>query len=102
MTEPPGGGARRVTPAPEALAAHLDGEAGVLHVGTERDFQLKGTGAIIWGGVGEGRDRGGIVDRLCAEFEVSRDAAAAEVTRLFGELEANALVRPVAAEADPA
>ena len=59
----------------EVLAAHLQDEAVLLHVGTKRYFRLNATGAWIWKGIERGLSRGQIVDDLCETFEIERDAA---------------------------
>lgn len=85
-------------PSPDAMAADLEGEAVLLHLGTRRYFRLNETAAAVWAlleeGVGEPE---ALAARLCDRFEVERDLAGSEVARLLEELEARGLVQRVEA-----
>ena len=70
----------------EVLAAHLQGEAVLLHMDTKEYFRLNATAACVWKGLERGLDRQGLVDELCASFEVEPATAAEELDRLLGEL----------------
>ena len=70
----------------EVLAAHLEGEAVLLHMDTKEYFRLNATAACVWKGLERGLDRQGLVDELCANFEVEPGPAADELDRLLGEL----------------
>ena len=70
----------------DVLAAHLEGEAVLLHMDTKEYFRLNATAACVWKGLERGLDRQGLVDELCANFEVEPEAAAAELDRLLREL----------------
>lgn len=76
----------------EVLAAHLEGEAVLLHMDTKDYFRLNATAACVWKGLERGLDREALVDELCAGFEVEREQAAAELNRLLGELEQRRLI----------
>jgi hypothetical protein len=76
----------------EVLAAHLQGEAVLLHMETKEYFRLNATAACVWKGLERGLDRQGLVDELCAGFEVDPDTAAEELDRLLGELRQRHLV----------
>ena len=82
----------RYTASPDVLAAHLDGEAVLLHMETKDYFRLNATAACVWKGLERGLDRQGLVDELCANFEVEPAAAGEELDRLLGELKARSLV----------
>jgi len=81
------------SPSTDAIAAQLEGEAVLLHLGTKRYFRLNETAAEVWAaleaGVGDPR---GLTDWLCERFDVTPEEAGAEVVRLLGELEARGLV----------
>jgi hypothetical protein len=70
----------------DVLAAHLEGEAVLLHMDTKEYFRLNATAACVWKGLERGLDRQGLVDELCANFEVEPGPAAEELDRLLGEL----------------
>ena len=76
----------------EVLAAHLEGEAVLLHMDTKDYFRLNATAACVWKGLERGMDRDALVDELCAHFEVEPGSAAAELDRLLGELEERRLI----------
>jgi hypothetical protein len=83
----------------EVLAAHLDGEAVLLHMDTKAYYRLNATAAAVFRALERGLGRAAIVDELCATFEVERDEAALEVERLLGELAERGLVAPAPEDA---
>lgn len=78
----------------DVLAAHLDGEAVLLHMDTKNYFRLNATAAHVFRGLERGLGRDALLDGLCAEFDVERDVAAAELDRLLGDLAARGLLAP--------
>lgn len=76
----------------DVLAAHLDGEAVLLHMDTKNYYRLNATAAHVFRGLERGLGREALLDGLCAEFEVERDTAAAELDRLLGELSERGLL----------
>ena len=78
----------------DVLAAHLDGEAVLLHMDTKNYFRLNATAAHVFRGLERGLGREALLDSLCAEFDVERDTAAGELDRLLDELAARGLLAP--------
>ncbi len=78
----------------DVLAAHLDGEAVLLHMDTKNYYRLNATAAHVFRGLERGLDREALLDGLCTEFEVEREVAGAELDRLLGELSERGLVSP--------
>lgn len=78
----------------DVLAAHLDGEAVLLHMDTKNYFRLNATAAHVFRGLERGLGREALLDGLCAEFDVERDTAAGELDRLLDELAARGLLAP--------
>jgi Coenzyme PQQ synthesis protein D (PqqD) len=78
----------------DVLAAHLDGEAVLLHMDTKNYYRLNATAAHVFRGLERGLGREALLDGLCAEFEVERGLAAAELDRLLDELAGRGLVAP--------
>jgi hypothetical protein len=76
----------------DVLAAHLEGEAVLLHMDTKDYFRLNATAACVWKGLERGLDHDALVNELCANFEVEPPAAAAELDRLLAELEQRRLI----------
>jgi hypothetical protein len=82
----------RYTVPADVLTAHLEGEAVLLHMDTKDYFRLNATAACVWKGLERGLDRQGLVDELCANFEVEPAAAGEELDRLLAELKERHLV----------
>jgi hypothetical protein len=78
----------------EVLAAHLEGEAVLLHMDTKDYFRLNATAACAWKGLERGMDRDALIGELCGSFEVDEQAAGQELDRLLEELEARRLIVP--------
>lgn len=76
----------------DVLAAHLDGEAVLLHMDTKNYYRLNATAAHVFRGLERGLGRDALLDGLCAEFDVEREVAALELDRLLNELSARGLV----------
>jgi Coenzyme PQQ synthesis protein D (PqqD) len=76
----------------DVLAAHLEGEAVLLHMDTKDYFRLNATAACVWKGLERGMDRQALVDELCANFEVEPHEAREELDRLLAELEQRRLI----------
>ncbi|HEX2210114.1 MAG TPA: PqqD family protein [Longimicrobium sp.] len=83
----------------DVLAAHLEGEAVLLHMDTKNYYRLNATAAAIYKGLERGLGRDALVDDLCAHFDVERETAAAEVDRLLADLAERGLVTPGGGEA---
>ena len=78
----------------DVLAAHLDGEAVLLHMNTKNYFRLNATAAHVFRGLERGLGREALLDGLCAEFDVERDTAAGELDRLLNDLAERGLLAP--------
>ena len=78
----------------DVLAAHLEGEAVLLHMDTKNYYRLNATAARVYRGLERGLGREALLDDLCGAFEVDRATAAAEVDRLMDDLAARGLLSP--------
>jgi hypothetical protein len=87
--------ADRLKPAPDVLARRLPGGAVLVHMRTNRIFELNETGARIWELLHEGLDQQGLLTRLLEEFDVDADRAAAEVEAVLGQLGREGLVSTI-------
>jgi hypothetical protein len=83
----------------DVLAAHLDGEAVLLHMDTKNYYRLNATAAHVFRGLERGLGREALLDGLCAEFDVARETAAAELDRLLDELAERGLLAAAASDA---
>ena len=85
------------SPSTDAIAAQLEGEAVLLHLGTRQYFRLNETAAEVWAALEAGvGDPPGLTDWLCERFDVTPEEAGAEVARLLAELEERGLVTAAA------
>jgi len=73
-------------PNPEVIAKRLDQAAVLVHIPTNRIFELNETGTRIWELLGEGLDPNGIVRQLREEFDVEHGWAADEVRSFLEQL----------------
>ncbi len=77
----------QLRPNPDVLIQKLpDGEAVLLHMGTEVYFGLNPTGARFWEVLVETADVEAAVSRLLAEFEVDEKRLRADLEELVGKL----------------
>lgn len=81
-------------PAQEALVAHLDGDAVVLHSGTHEYFRLNETAQVIWKQLENDETIEDVVAHLTENFDVSPDDARAEIEQLLNQLLDARLVVP--------
>ena len=78
--------ATRYTVPDEVLAAHLEGEAVLLHMDTKDYYRLNATAACVWKGLERGMDREALVGELVSTFDVEPGTAAEAVDQLLGDL----------------
>ena len=82
-------------PAPEVLARRLPGGAVLVHMRTNRIFELNETGARIWELLSEGLDQQTLLNRLVEEFDVDSERAAKEVAAVLDQLGREGLVNAI-------
>ena len=77
---------RRLRPSPHVVSSRL-GDAGVLvHLETNRIFEVNATGLRIWELAGEGQTLAAIEQTLQEEFDVAPDRLRVEIAALVDEL----------------
>lgn len=85
----------RFEPSPHVSAQRLDDETMVLvHLQTDRIYELNRTGARLWELLENGHDSVQVRSVLLREFVVDEPVLDAEVARLLDELAAENLVIP--------
>jgi hypothetical protein len=83
------------------LAAKLQDEVVLLHLGTKDYFRLNETASVAWHGFERRCTEAEIVDLLCEAFTIERAAAEAALRTLIADLEGRALIaRAVGPEPD--
>lgn len=82
----------RYTASPDVLAAHLEGEAVLLHMESKDYFRLNDTAAWVWKGLERGMDRAALLRSLLERYEIDAPAAEIELDRLLEELRARGLI----------
>ena len=83
---------RRIRQSPEVVSSRL-GDAGVLvHLKTNRIFEVNATGLRIWELAGSGRTLADIREALQDEFEVQPERLREELLALVAELAREGLV----------
>ena len=70
----------------QAHCARLGDQVIVADMRSGRYFGLDDVGAVVWALIEERATRGAIVDRVHAEYEVSRDVLERDVDRLLDDL----------------
>ena len=76
----------------QAHYARMGNQIVVADMGSGRYFGLDDIGALVWALIGERATRGAIVDRVHAEYDVSRDVLERDVDRLLDDLVQRRLV----------
>ncbi len=82
----------RFRPSPEVIAQSLGGELVLLHLGTERFYELNPTTARLWELLCAGHDAAQIREQLLREFEVDPEQLAGEVRAILASLRDEDLV----------
>lgn len=82
----------RLTPLPHVVAAAQGGRTVLLDVERGRYYTLDEIGGRIWGMLGEGTSRAGIVEALRREYDVEASRVEADVAALLGQLRGAGLV----------
>ena len=86
MSIPASGGMAPGLPNPDVIAKRLDQTCVLVHIPTNRIFELNETGSRVWEMIGESLGTDQIVQRLADEFDVEEAQAADEVNELLTRL----------------
>lgn len=78
---------------PDLVAADIDGDVVMLDVERGEYFGIGGIGPRIWELLDQPTTMAGIVDTICAEYDVDAGTCRADVERFLGELRQADLVR---------
>jgi len=83
----------RVHPDPNVLARRVGDEIVLVHLESNRVFELNRTAAFLWDVLAAGSTRAGLEEQLAREFDVERDELAREIDALLGQFAAERLIR---------
>jgi hypothetical protein len=78
---------------PDAVANRMGDQIVVVHVGTDRIFELNSTAARIWDLLSEGRDRNEIQRLVSQEFNVSETLASRQIEELLSSLVSENIIK---------
>jgi Coenzyme PQQ synthesis protein D (PqqD) len=77
---------------PETVANRMGEQMVLVHLGTDRIFELNSSAARIWDLLVEGRDQQEIERSLCEEFKISKDLANQQTNELLTSLIAEKII----------
>jgi hypothetical protein len=77
---------------PDALANRIGNQIVVVHLHTDRIFELNETGSRIWELLAEGRNRLEIENLLKEEFQITESLITNEIDQLLASLTAESLI----------
>ena len=81
-------------PSPDVIARRLDRTGVLVHLATNRIFELNETGIRIWELIAEGHSSDAILARLLDEFEIDRAQAATELQACLDRFQREGLLAP--------
>ena len=76
----------------DLLSVEMDGDLVMMSIDSGNYFGVSGIGPHIWQMLETPRNFGEIVDGVCAEYEVDRETAAADLTLFLGTLSENGMI----------
>ena len=82
----------RARAAEDVVVERMEGSSILIHLATNRMFELNETGTRFWDLLVEGHDVGWIKERLLLEYDVDAPTLDREVDDLLARLEAERLV----------
>ena len=74
----------RVRPDPNVLAKRVDDEIVLVHLETNRIYELNRTAAFLWDALAAGATQAELEERLALEFDVERESSPARSTNCSG------------------
>jgi hypothetical protein len=84
--------AAKLRPSPDVIARNVGTSAVLIHLDSNRIFELNATGSRVWTLLEEGLDRDAICARLHAEFDSSPEDVNREVDELLSELKRERII----------
>ena len=81
-----------VRPDPNVLAKRVDDEIVLVHLETNRIYELNRTASFLWDALAAGSTRAGLEEQLALEFDVQRDELAREIDELLEQFTSERLI----------
>jgi hypothetical protein len=88
------GGGKGWSPGEDVVADFAGDRLVLIHLATNRIFELNPTGSRVWELLRDGEDEDGMVRRMLEEFDVPEDQLRDEIRSVIGRLVAENLVVP--------
>jgi hypothetical protein len=82
----------RVRPDPNVLAKRVDDEIVLVHLETNRIYELNRTAAFLWDALGAASTQAELEERLALEFDVDPEELADEIDELLRQLTSERLI----------
>jgi hypothetical protein len=82
----------RVRPDPNVLAKRVDDEIVLVHLETNRIYELNRTASFLWDALAAGATQAELEQQLALEFDVEREQLAREVDELLRGLTSERLI----------
>ena len=89
----PAGPGPRVRADPNVLAKRVDDEIVLVHLETNRIYELNRTAAVLWDALAAGSTQVGLEQRMAVEFDVEREELAREIDELLRQFTSERLIR---------
>lgn len=83
----------RVHPDPNVLAKRVEDEIVLVHLETNRIYELNRTAAFLWDALVTGSTQDELEERLALEFDVERVELAREIDELLRQFTSERLIR---------
>jgi phosphatidylserine decarboxylase len=83
----------RVCPDPNVLAKRVDDEIVLVHLETNRIYELNGTAAFLWDTLAAGSTRAELEQCMALEFDVEPQQLAREIDEMLRRLASERLIR---------
>ena len=79
-------------PNPDVIAQRMGAEIVLIHLRTDRIYELNRTAARVWGLLGAGHDQAQIQQQLLDEFNIGETQLAGEIVALLDLMQAEGLL----------
>jgi len=82
-----------ISPDPNVLAKRVEDDIVLVHLETNRIFELNRTAAFLWDALASEPTQAELEERMAQEFDVDRDELAREIDELLRQFTSEQLIR---------